>query len=147
MMSRRTAREIAIQTLYQMEFHPEDSDAVIRERGAGLTGSDRSFFQQLVQGVKNHLAVIDSVIGRFLKTGWSVERLSSVDRAILRLSVYELLFEKETPRGVVLNEAVELAKLFSGIESSRFINGVLGGIVRQLDEIRAELKSNSNETT
>lgn len=146
-MSRRTARETAIQTLYQMEFHPEDSDAVIRERGAGLTGADHPFFQQLVQGVKNHLAVIDSVIGRFLKTGWSVERLSSVDRAILRLSVYELLFEKETPRGVVLNEAVELAKLFSGIESSRFINGVLGGIVRQLDEIRAELKLNSNETT
>nr|WP_244527521.1 transcription antitermination factor NusB [Lihuaxuella thermophila] len=86
-MSRRTARETAIQTLYQMEFHPEDNDAVIRERGAGLKGPDHTFFLQLVEGVKNHTALIDSVIGRFLKAGWSVERLSSVDRAILRLSV------------------------------------------------------------
>lgn len=125
-MSRRRARESVVQALYQLEFHPERPEEVMRERGEDLTGEYRDFYQQLMEGIQQHLTDIDPMIERYLKKGWSVSRLVSLDRAVLRLAVYELLFEQETPKGVVLNEAVEISKQYSGDESSRFVNGVLG---------------------
>ncbi|MBA4494996.1 transcription antitermination factor NusB [Paenactinomyces guangxiensis] len=140
-MSRRTARESALQALYQLEFYPENEGFVIRERGEELKGPDYTFFKEITLGVRKHLSVIDPLIRRFLKKGWSLERISSVDRTILRLAAYELLFEKKVPRGVVLNEAVDLAKVFSSEESSRFINGVLGRLAGELDKLKAELEN------
>jgi N utilization substance protein B len=131
-MSRRTVREC--------EFHPGNEQKVIAARGVSLDEADREFFLRLAQGVKRHLGEIDPVISRFLKPGWTLERLSSVDRTIIRLGVYELLYE-ETPRAAVLNEAVELGKSFSGPESGRFINGVLGSVAANLEEIKQEISS------
>ncbi len=79
---------------------------------------------------------LDPVIQGYLKQDWTLSRLSPVDRAILRMAVCELLYEEEIPEGVSLNEAVELAKTFSTEESARFINGVLGSMVKNLDEVR-----------
>lgn len=140
-MSRRTAREHVLQALYQLEFHPEEHEAVVRERGEDLQGEDHSFYLRLFQGVQQKREVIDPLIQRFLKKGWSLSRISSVDRSILRIAAYELLFEKETPQGAILNEAVDLAKVFSSEESSRFINGVLGAMLSQLEQIDAELEN------
>jgi N utilization substance protein B len=139
-MSRRTVREKVIQALYECEFHPGNEQKVIAARGVSLDEADREFFLRLAQGVKRHLGEIDPVISRFLKPGWTLERLSSVDRTIIRLGVYELLYE-ETPRAAVLNEAVELGKSFSGPESGRFINGVLGSVAANLEEIKQEISS------
>ncbi|WP_093229676.1 transcription antitermination factor NusB [Thermoflavimicrobium dichotomicum] len=127
-MSRRYVRECVLQALYQMEFHPDQEDSVIKERGENLEGEYKDFYHYLIRGVKEHLSTIDATIERYLKKGWSLERIAAVDRAILRIAVFELLFEEETPKGVILNEAVELAKVYSGEESRRFVNGILGNV-------------------
>ncbi|AUS08536.1 transcription antitermination factor NusB [Laceyella sacchari] len=131
-MSRRTARERVIQALYECEFHPDEETDVIRTRGEKLEQEDHAFYLRLAQGVREHQAAIDPVIERHLKEGWSLARISSVDRAIMRLAVYELMHEVDTPRAAILNEAVDLAKAFSGVESGRFVNGVLGRLVADL---------------
>jgi len=133
-MSRRLARETAIQALYECEFHPENEEGVIRVRSEKLEEEDREFYFGLSRGVQTKRSELDQLIRKYLKKGWSLERLSTVDRAILRLGAYELLHHSDIPPAVVLNEAVELAKAFSGEESSRFINGVLGSLVQDLKE-------------
>ncbi|MFC7440963.1 transcription antitermination factor NusB [Laceyella putida] len=131
-MSRRTARERVIQALYECDFHPDEETNVIQARGEKLAQEDRSFYLRLAQGVREHQATIDSMIESHLKEGWSLARISSVDRAVLRLAVYELMYETDIPHAAVLNEAVDLAKAFSGVESGRFVNGVLGRLVAGL---------------
>ena len=112
-MSRRTVREKVVQALYECDFHPDNVEEVIASRGGKLNEEDRSFYLRLAHGIRQHAAGADAIITRFLKKGWSVGRLSSVDRTILRMAVYELLFE-DTPKAAVLNEAVELGKAFGG---------------------------------
>jgi transcription antitermination protein NusB len=137
-MSRRTAREKAVQALFECEFHPERVEEVIVSRGEELHGADLEFYFRLARGVRGRLELLDPLLQRFLKKGWSLERISTVDRAILRLAAYELMCERETPPAAVLNEAVELAKMFSGEQSGRFINGVLGSIANSLDSLIRE---------
>jgi N utilization substance protein B len=143
-MSRRLARELTIQTLYQQDLYPSAEPLILEEMADPLTEMDRKFHERLLEGVNRHIQTIDQYIQRYIKKGWTIERLATVDRAILRLAVYELLYEPETPTGVVLNEAVELAKTYSGETSSKFINGVLGSLVKDLDEIRSSLSSEDN---
>lgn len=133
-MSRRLARETVIQALYECEFHPENEVGVIKERGKKLTDDDQAFYSNLSHGVLEKRLELDQAIQKYLKKGWSIDRLSTVDRMILRLGAYELLHHSEVPNAVVLNEAVELAKAFSGEEAARFINGVLGSMVQDLKE-------------
>ncbi|MBD1373249.1 transcription antitermination factor NusB [Hazenella sp. IB182357] len=131
-MSRRTSRETALQALYQMDFHENEENGIMKERAKTLSDEDLGFYTHLLQGVQTNKQQIDHEIEQYLKKGWSLYRLSSIDRAILRLSTFELLFDN-TPKSVVLNEAVDLAKSFSGEESSRFINGILGALVKSLE--------------
>lgn len=128
-MSRRLARELAMQALYQRDLHPDSEDTMFRSGEKKLSEGDFAYYSRLKQGTEEHRTEIDQTVQKYLKKGWTVNRLSAVERAILRIAVYELQQEQETPSGVVLNEAVELAKKFSGVESSRFINGVLGSMV------------------
>lgn len=96
-------------------------------RMAAVKPEAREFLQQLVQGVQTHLALIDERIEQAAPM-WPMGQMALVDKAIMRLAVYELLFAPETPPKVVINEAVELAKLYASDSSPRFINGVLGTI-------------------
>jgi transcription antitermination protein NusB len=139
-MSRRMARETALQALYEMDFHPGEEQQIVHQHGAEVPAEDAAFYQRMIAGVRAQQATIDPVIQRFLKEGWTLARISSVDRAILRIAVYELLFAKETPQAAIVNEAIELAKTFSSEESSRFINGVLGEMLRQWDGIEGKLE-------
>lgn len=127
-MSRRVIREKVIQTLYECEFRPEEQQEIVSVRSAELDGEERSYFLHLTEGVLQNEPRLDEVFRPLLKKGWSLERISTVDKVILRLAVFELLYEKEVPKAVVINEAVELAKSFAGEESSRFINGILGRV-------------------
>ena len=127
-MSRRVIREKVIQTLYECEFRPEEQQEIVSVRSAELDGEGRSHFLHLTEGVLQNEPRLDEVFRPLLKKGWSLERISTVDKVILRLAVFELLYEKEVPKAVVINEAVELAKSFAGEESSRFINGILGRV-------------------
>ncbi len=130
-MTRRYARELALQTLYNVEIgHNEVAEALDQTLGEGEAGADhRGFVKELVFGTLEFTEQSDAVIGPLLE-GWTIDRLPTIDRIVLRMSVYELRHHSETPAAVVLNEAVELAKKYSTDDSGRFVNGVLASAIR-----------------
>jgi transcription antitermination factor NusB len=131
---RRRSRELALQLLYQLDVHGGDDVALELEEfwARNAVDSDvRTFVESLVVGTKKHQATIDELISRFTEH-WSLDRMAVVDRNILRQSVFELLWSADVPPRVAINEALEVAKKFSTQESSRFINGVLDRIHREV---------------
>ncbi|WP_232696098.1 transcription antitermination factor NusB [Brevibacillus daliensis] len=121
-MKRRIAREKAVQILFQIdmaEVKMHDALHMVMEDSS----DDNKYLMYLVEGTLEHLQQIDEEIKQYLR-GWQLDRIANVDRAILRLAYFELMFE-EVPDRVVVNEAIELAKLFSDDQSFRFVNGVL----------------------
>jgi N utilization substance protein B len=123
--SRRHARELALQALYGAEVgHREPAVMIDETVGRAGNAETRSFVRDLVLGTLDHAEESDLVIAPLLE-GWTLDRLPTIDRIVLRMSVFELQHRTETPRPVVINEAVELAKKFSTEDSGRFINGVL----------------------
>ncbi len=132
MGTRRRARELALQLLYQSELtdaEPEEMQAEFEEwRNAGA--SVREFADKLLRGTLARRDEIDEELGR-QTTHWRLERLAAVDRNILRLAMYELIFETETPHAVVIDEAIEIAKKYGTKDSGRFVNGVLDGFVKR----------------
>lgn len=127
-LNRRTAREKTIQVLFQYDVSQIDiEDAkkfVLQDKPTN------PFFERLVNGTISHLEEIDNLIKRHLEK-WSFERIANVDRAILRLAVFEWKYEKDIPTSVTINEAIELAKTFGSEDSSRFVNGVLSKILEE----------------
>ncbi|NLM52546.1 MAG: transcription antitermination factor NusB [Firmicutes bacterium] len=131
-MSRRVAREIAFQTLFQHDIgknEPEPTLTNLAEEN-GLNEKDAQFARDLVMGAIANLAALDQAVSECLHN-WQLQRLAAVDRNILRLCAYELLFCHETPVAVAINEALELSKAFSSDESSKFLNGVLDRLAQQ----------------
>jgi N utilization substance protein B len=129
-MTRRYARELALQTLYSVEVGHNDPAAALEATvDAASDSSDRAFVRDLVFGTLENEVASDAEIVPLL-TGWTIERLPIVDRIVLRMSIYELRAHPETPQAVVINEAVELAKKFSTDDSGRFVNGVLASAAR-----------------
>lgn len=133
-MSRRLARETALQVLFQRDLSKEPLiTAEEVQRWAAefkVPEASRVFAQELVDGTLAHLSEIDQKIASFAE-GWSISRMANVDRNVMRLAAYEILFRKDIPARVSLNEAIELAKRFSGGESAKFVNGILDRIVGQ----------------
>jgi transcription antitermination protein NusB len=121
--SRREARERALALLYEAESKSIAPAEVLD----GLPVPAEPFAVELVTGVGEHLDEIDATI-RAYSQGWSLERMPAIDRALLRIGVFELLHRPDVPTGVVIAEAVGLAKAFSTEESSRFVNGMLSAI-------------------
>ncbi|GBG55032.1 N utilization substance protein B homolog [Sporomusaceae bacterium FL31] len=132
-MSRRKAREMALQALFQLDFNKSDKnealDAVFSEREA-ITDNAKQYTQELVSGTQDHLDEIDEIIANN-STEWKLGRMAGVDRNITRIAIYELKFGKEQlAPNIIINEAVELAKTFGSDESGRFVNGILGSLVK-----------------
>jgi N utilization substance protein B len=128
------ARELALQLLYQREL---SADEVSGDTQASLNGIDLStdaglFCKELIEGVTGHIDELDSTIKPYLEH-WSLERMSVVDRNILRLAVYELRFMDDIPFKVSIDEAIELAKLFGSDESGAFVNGILDSLAKELE--------------
>jgi len=120
-MKRREAREKAVQTLFQLdntELSVDEAINYIVEEPANR------FYEQLVRGTVQNKEAIDEVLKGKLEN-WSLDRLPKIERTVLRIAVYELLFNEEVPHRVVLNEAIELCKIFGDEKSGRFVNGVL----------------------
>ncbi|OYT71844.1 MAG: transcription antitermination factor NusB [Chloracidobacterium sp. CP2_5A] len=143
MGSRRRARECALQMLFQYDLSQPSLDDLFDSYWNGLTELKEEhrtevpmFANRLVTGVIAHLADIDLIISRHTER-WRVSRMAVVDRNVLRIAVYEFLYETETPRPVIINEALEIARRFSALEATQFINGVLDAIKRELDEAAA----------
>lgn len=150
-MKRRVVREIVVQSLYQMEMNEVDSVEAVSmllseaaeenetERVIGDEGQVKEYVLQLVNGTWESKDPIDELLAHYLK-GWQVSRLSRVDRQILRLAVYELTSREDVPGKVAVNEAIELSKHFGTEESGKFVNGVLGRMIQELDQVKAKLR-------
>jgi len=140
MANRHLSRSIAMQSLYEWDFFGQDTSRLeeilernLKEFGPGL--ETNVFVRQLVNGVITHLPKIDKIIEKSAPE-WPIDQITIVDRNILRLGLYELLFgdRSETPPKVAINEAIELAKSFGGESSGKFVNGVLGTVYREIGE-------------
>ena len=127
--TRHKARTIALKTLYEADCAARDAATVV-ERSLGeekLSEENNTFVRELVSGVIKNKEEIDSNIERFAPA-WPVDQIALIDRNILRLAIFEILFDNRVPIKVAVSEAVELAKTFGSESSSKFVNGVLGAI-------------------
>ena len=141
--NRHRAREAAFQMLYAWEVGKrapeaaiEDFGAIEQEEAPPLSASARTFAEALVTGVVAHVAEADALIARHAQH-WRIERIATIDRLILRLAIFELLYAPDTPPGVVIDEAIELARTFSEEDAVRFVNGVLDAIHKGLPGAQA----------
>jgi N utilization substance protein B len=132
---RRKARIAALQTLYELDCSKHKvEEALARSRARETLAQEAlGFSEELVKGVLQHKSDLDALITR-LAPAFPVEQMSVIDRNVLRLAIFELLFSGKTPFKVVINEAVELAKTFGSESSSRLVNGVLGVVVSEHDK-------------
>jgi N utilization substance protein B len=141
-MGRRAAREIAMKLVYQLDIQKDSREEQIRQtlEQENLTENDTNYITDVVEGVFKNVEQIDRTIETYSK-GWKLSRISKVDLSILRLSIYEISFREDIPFNVSVNEAVELAKSYSGEESSSFMNGILGKVSKV-----GALPSDTNDT-
>jgi N utilization substance protein B len=126
--ARTKARKRAVDVLYEADLRGADPVELLRERVADPSPPVPDHAVRLVEGVAAHAGRIDELIERHAR-GWSLERLPDVDRAILRMAVFELLWADDVPDAVVIDEAVELARTLSTDDSPAYVNGVLGAIL------------------
>lgn len=134
-MSRREAREMALQTLFQLDYNKtgkEEALQTVLSEHDSIGENTRKYTENLVIGTQEHLKEIDTIIGE-ISNEWKIDRMPGIDRNIARMAIYEMRFGTETlPPNVIINEAVELAKLFGTEDSSRFVNGILGSLVKKV---------------
>lgn len=138
MSNRHLARTIVMQAIYLWDFRGQDSAAMPeiltflkQEFADGF--DDGGYVESQVKGVLANLAMIDEALTKFTPN-WTVETMTAIDRNILRVGVYELLFDEAIPSKVAINEAIELGKTFGGEASGKFVNGVLGAIFKDMAE-------------
>jgi len=141
MGSRRKARECALQILFQLEFSPDRLDEILQDYWAAqpLKPEIKDYATWLVKGIRQHQVEIDAAIEK-ASEHWRLDRMAMVDRNILRMAVFELIFEKALPPPIIIDEAIEVARKFSGQEAAIFVNGILDGIYKSLPEDRVENK-------
>ena len=134
MGSRRKAREAALQLLYMLEFENSNVEEALDHfwRHGELDEKGKSFVRQLVLGAMEHMQDIDRYITESSEN-WRLSRMAIVDRNIMRMAVYEFLYTPDTPKKVVINEAIEIAKRFGAEESTQFVNGVLDNIRKRVE--------------
>lgn len=139
MASRHLSRSIAMQSLYEWDFYGKEKDKLpeivernIKEFGPGLEEVD--FVKKIAMGVQERVKDIDNIIEK-AAPAWPLTQIPMVDRNVLRIGIYELLYgdKEQVPPKVAINEAIELAKTFSGRSAGKFINGVLGAVYKQLN--------------
>jgi transcription antitermination protein NusB len=137
MANRHLSRTVAMQSLYEWDFNnrtkplAEITEFNVKQFAPGL--EDPAFIFDLIKGVEKNIPEIDKIIVETAPE-WPLDQITIIDRSILRLGIYELLFAKEVPPKVAINEAVELGKAFGGESSGKFVNGVLGTLYKKLPE-------------
>ena len=132
MGARRKARELALQMLFQHDMFGNGLDQIITmfEELQKSKPNTREFATKIFRGTVEHIAEIDEMIQNQAEN-WRLSRMAAVDRNIIRMSVYEFLHENDTPKLVIIDEAIEIAKKFGTQKSSQFINGILDGILKK----------------
>jgi len=146
MGKKRQARESALQILFQLEFNDTQVDSIVSRYW-----EDRKTSQEvmentslLVKGVVSHLEEIDSII-QGSSENWRMSRMVLIDRNILRIAAYELFFGEDLAPAIIMNEAIEIAKKYSGDQSATFINGILDALNKKSNEINTALKAKDND--
>ena len=132
MGKRRSGRELAFKLLFQIDVGNSNPDEVFAAARVSSEASSEVwvFASQLARGAWEHKTEIDPIIEKYA-SGWTLERMANADRNLLRLCLYEMLKREEIPASVSINEAVEMAKKYSTIDSAKFINGILGAFSRE----------------
>lgn len=133
MSNRHLARTIVLQSLYNWDFNQrkDNLEKILEETKKEFAPNfdDKNFSEDLILAIKENIEKIDKIITEYAPE-WPIEQITIVDRNVLRIGIYELMFCKDMPAKVAINEAIELAKTFGGASSSKFINGVLGSIYK-----------------
>lgn len=152
--NRHLGRIVALQTLYELDFRVEvkeknlDQEAILGRnisRYSEVVG-DQAFIAEIVKGVMAKVEELDNII-RPVAPDWPLEQIARVDRTILRIGVYELHYGKNVPSKVVINEAVELAKSFGSDNSSKFVNGVLGTVLKKVEPTDENKSASAKKST
>jgi len=138
MSNRHLARTLAMQTLFMWDFNGQQKNNLLDIinkvfKCFAPDFNDEGFVKKLIKGVTKNLSKIDKYIIKYA-TEWPLEQITTVDRNILRIGVYELIFDEGIPAKVAINEAIEIAKIFGGASSGKFVNGVLGAIYKDVGE-------------
>lgn len=133
-MTRREARELIMKMLYEVSFQPEkDADVILANYLSDeVKGKVKTFIIDEFKGILEHLDELDVMITNSLEN-WSIERMAKVDHMVLRMATYELKWGENIPQKVAINEAIEIAKVYSTDKSPQFINGILGNIVKTIE--------------
>lgn len=150
--NRHLGRIIALQTLFETGFRRDCKDKSISldkvlKRNIDRYKSevqDKTFVERLVKGIESKETELDERL-QPIAPEWPIEQIARMDRIVLHIGAYELLYEKDTPSKVVINEAVELAKGFGGENSSKFVNGVLGTLLRSIDKSASKKPAKKEE--
>ncbi|MCR4275258.1 MAG: transcription antitermination factor NusB [Candidatus Wolfebacteria bacterium] len=149
MATRHLIRSIVLQSLYEWDFSGRKADLIkivehnLNEFGSGV--DEPEFAWRIVKGVISNIAKIDEIIGK-VAPQWPINQVFIIDRNILRIGLYELLYadHNEVPEKVAINEAIELAKNFGGPNSGKFVNGVLGTVYSQMQELSGDKEKKEN---
>lgn len=130
---RHQARELALKILFQLEGSDDDPDDVLRYHSSegGVTEDVANFARQLVRGVLDNREKLDAILSG-ASEHWKLDQMAKVDRIILRIAIYEIAIDRNVPTKAAINESIELAKTFSGEESGRFVNGILGRVAESV---------------
>jgi N utilization substance protein B len=146
MGKRRKAREGTLQILFQLEFDDSDPDGVMNQfwKGKKTSSEIKDYSSYLIKGISSHQDSIDKII-QSVSDNWRVSRMAVVDRNILRMAVFELLYEEGLAPAIVINEAIEVAKKFSSDQAAQFINGILDALRKQSGAAKELLKDNEND--
>lgn len=135
-MSRKMARETAMKLIYQMDMQSSNSDDTLNlyyeNVKSDIKKDDESYISNCLHGVEENLTIIDGYIEKYAR-GWKINRIGKVELAILRLSIYEMLYINDIPRAVSINEAVDIAKKYCSSESPSFINGILDSVLKEIE--------------
>jgi len=150
MANRHLSRTLAMQTLFAWDFNGQASDSIdvlIQDNFNQFAPNfnDHGFVENLVKGVIDNIKDIDTYIIKYA-TEWPLDQITTVDRNVLRLGVYELVFDANIPAKVAINEAIEIAKAFGGESSGRFVNGVLGAIFKEVPAKAVDIKNEAEQT-
>jgi len=142
MKTRRRARRVTLETLYEFDIANHPPDVILEQRllDSPMESVGVEFASNLVHGVIQHLAQIDELIARYAPE-WPLDQMAVIDRNVLRIAIYEFLIDGGTPVKVAINEAVELAKTYGSDSAPRFVNGVLGTLADQVVPLAASIQA------
>jgi transcription antitermination protein NusB len=149
--SRRKLREMAFRLLFQVEVGDQDPESLLERsiRQDEIPIPDRKFYRAMVRGIPESLEILDRIVEKYAK-GWKVSRIARADLTILRMALYELVFHlsgMEADPPVIINEAVLLAKKYSGPDAGRFINGILGNVARDMEKKGEDIRKLTTKET